>query len=174
MKPRISKEHPLYALFSNLIHEALVQEAPRLASRRVHEYLSSLLLDFTHTDSVFALKDANGHPIRSVIEMTAEGDIRLNADSFERERQVHKFIGDYILFWSGMFPDYLSRLKLGTGQDLRCDYATQGKHSYWVVSTFDYDPFTEESHVFRSLSNGFEGYSEVLKRVAHDLPFRAA
>jgi hypothetical protein len=106
--------------------------------------------------------------------MLAEGDVRLNADSFEREREVHKHIGDYILFWSGLNPHYLQRLKLDDGRELVCDYTRQGKQSYFVVSTFDYRPFDSEAPTFRKLSDGFEGLSAALRRVSRERPFNAA
>ncbi len=174
MRPRIDRNHPLYGLFANLVDQALVEETPRLASAPVHAYLSRLLADFAFTDNLFALKDERGRPIQSVLEMAAEGDVRTKADSFEREREVNKHIGDYILFWSGLNPDFLRRLKLDGGKDLVCDYTGQGKLSYYIVSTFDYPPHAQEAPTFRSLSEGFEGFAVVLARVGRDLPLRPA
>jgi hypothetical protein len=170
MKP-VSPQHPLYGLFAELVAGAL--ERRKLPTDEgVDQYLTRLLVRFIHSDEVFAVK-RGGRPVESVIEMAAEGDVRFNADSFERERQVHRHIGDYILFWSGVYPDFLRRLRFDTGLDLVCDYSSQGRESYWIVSTFDYPPYEGEAPRFRLLSEGFEGYSLALADVADSLPYSA-
>ena len=169
MKP-ISRDHDLYKVFSELVEGSLPEHASD--APEVQVYLTDLLARFVHTDGVFAIRK-DGTPVKSVIEMVAEGDVRLNADSFEREREVHRHIGDYILFWSGVYPDFLTKLRLA-GLDLSCDYTEQGRQSYHLVSTFDYPPFGEEAPIFRRLSEGFEEYRHVLAEVSAKLPFYAA
>ncbi len=171
MKP-VSNDHPLSQLFADHVRESVAGR--RLAGcTEIESYLTDLLVRFVHTDGVFAIR-REGEPLNSVIEMLAEGDVRLNADSFERERQVHRHIGDYILFWSGVYPDFLRRLRVSGSNDLVCDYTRQGSHSYYVVSTFDYPPFGEEAPTFRRLSEEFEGYTAALADVAASLPIYAA
>jgi hypothetical protein len=158
-------------MFAELVSGSLAER--RLPTDpKVDAYLTSLLVRFIHSDAVFAVR-RQGRKVESVIEMAAEADVRLNADSFERERQVHRHIGDFILFWSGLYPDYLRRLKLGSGLDLVCDYTSQGRESYHIVSTFDYPPFGEEAPTFRALSEGFAEYSLALADVAESLPYSA-
>ncbi|MBS1723536.1 MAG: hypothetical protein JSS66_11350 [Armatimonadetes bacterium] len=164
----------LLHLFREQVHLAVSKAAPARSSDDIEDYLSFLLYSFVRTDSVFAIRGADGRRLTSVFEMLAEGDVRLNADSFERERSVHKHIGDYILFWSGVNPDFLRRLKLDDGRDLVCDYTRQGKDSYLLVSTFDYVPYATEAPMFRKLSEGFESLAMALQVVAHQLPFRVA
>jgi hypothetical protein len=165
-----SHEPTLYRLFNEYVHEAMVRELhdPRLDD--VEAYLTGLLVEFSKTERLFALKDPEGRPVTSVFEMLAEGDVLLNAPSFEREREVHKHIGDYILFWSGLNPDYLGRLRLYGGRELVCDYTVQGKRSYHVVSTFDYSPYDREAVTFRKLSDLFEAAAAVLAHVGRRLP----
>jgi hypothetical protein len=166
--------NPLHLAFRTTVHEAVAREAPGRALEDVEDYLTSLLVSFLRTDRIFAIKDAAGRPLRSVYEMLAEGDVRLNAPTFEREREVHKHIGDYILFWSGFNPQFLSRLKLDDGRDLLCDYTRQGQQSYWVVSTFDYQPFDQEAPTFRKLSDAFEPLTAALAHVRSRLPYHVA
>ena len=169
MKP-VSRDHKLYRLFTEMVGDSLSNRGA--ACPEVESYLTDLLVRFIHTDCVYAIK-REGKPLRSVIEMVAEGDVRLNADSFEREREVHRHIGDYIMFWSGVHPDYLSRMRLA-GLDLRCDYTEQGMQSYHLVSTFEHPPFGEEAPTFRRLSEGFAEYASALAQVASKLSFYAA
>ena len=45
---------------------------------------------------------SRGRRVWQVAERLVEGDVLLNATSFEREREVHKHIGDFTLFWTGL------------------------------------------------------------------------
>ena len=170
LKP-VSPNHPLRSLFTDVIGVSL-EETKAPVSPEVGVYLVDLLVRFIHTESLFAIQ-REGRPVVSVIEMAAEGDVRLNADSFERERQVHRHIGDYILFWSAVYPDFLTRLRTGEGLDLICDYTERGKQSYYVVSTFEHHPFGEEAPLFRELSEKFERCSDALSLATQRLPYSA-
>ena len=170
----IDRNHPLYRLFHEMVGEAVAAEMPGRGMEDVEEYVTGLLFQFLRTDRVFAIRDPQGRTLTSVYEMLAEGDVLINADSFERERQVHKHIGDYILFWTGVNPDFLRRLKLDDGRDLVCDYTLQGKQSYHLVSTFDYSPYESEAPTFRRLSEEFEGFVGALGHLRGRLPFHAA
>lgn len=163
-------EHPLYALFREHVSHSLHQTDGLLAEPDVEDYMARLMLTFLHTDRIFAIRDKSGRRLASVAEMVAEGDIRLNADSFEREREVHKHIGDFILFWSGIYPEFLRHLKLHFGCDLICDYTRQGRESYYVVSTFDHAPYDREANTFRKLSSRFEEYTFCLRQVRETIP----
>lgn len=170
MKP-INRNHPLHALFFELVRESMRGRISAARDEDVQRYLTGLLFTFAHTDNVFAIRDRYGERLVDVADMLEEGDVLLNADSFERERQVHKHIGDFILFWSGMYPDFLKRTRLRFGGEPLLDYVYQGKESYHLVSTFDHGPFALEAPTFRKLSDEFETYSTCLSHVRRELPF---
>ncbi len=174
MASRISPDHPLRVLFCDLVDEEVARHLNSSPPGRVRDYVVDLLVDFVRTDSIFLLTSDDGRPLQSIIEMMAEGDIRLKASSFDRERQVHKHIGDYILFWSGVYPDFLRRLKVADGGELVCDYIRQGKESYHLVSTFDHNPYQAEAPTFRELSEEFEAYAFVLGQVGRKANLYAA
>lgn len=163
---KISRDHPLHLMFSGLVENQVQEHVATTGHEDVQLYLTDMLVAFIRLDRVFAIKDKQGRPLRSVFEMMAEADVRLNADSFERERQVHKHIGDFILFWSGVYPDHLRRVKLQNATELVCDYARQARESYEIVSSFDYKPFDSDAPTFRKLSENFDAYRFVLGRVA--------
>lgn len=170
MKEPIRPDHPLFALFQELVHDSMSEELGRSNEAQVEEYLTGLLVAFLHTDRIFSIRDRYGRRLISVAEMVSEADVLLNADSFERERQVHKHIGDFILFWSGVYPEFLRHLRFQLGADPMCDYQQQGRESYYVVSTFDHKPYDEEAPIFRQLSEDFEEYAACLRFVRHHLP----
>ena len=161
-------------MFTDLVQSQVSRHIATTGHDDVAAYLTELLLEFVRTDSIFSIKDKTGKPLRSVFEMMAEGDIRLNAESFERERQVHKHIGDFILFWSGVYPDHLSKIKVHTMLDLVCDYSRQARESYHLVSTFDHEPYDDQAPTFRKLSEGFDDYRFILARVAQQANLHVA
>ncbi|MCB0825653.1 MAG: hypothetical protein KDC26_05650 [Armatimonadetes bacterium] len=171
---RVSRNHPLAVMFGDLIHDQVARHVTSAGDPSVERYLTSLLLNFLHMDQLFAIKDDAGERVESVIEMVAEGDVRLKADSFEREREVHKHIGDYILFWSGVYPPFLRKLRVWNGAELVCDYTSQGKQSYQLVSTFDHSPYDQVAPTFGKLSEGFDDFTFVLKQVSEQVQLYVA
>jgi len=157
-EPRDS-EHALYRLFEDCVQKALRDHVSSRGHEQAGAYLAGLLSSFLHTDKVFAIQDRSGRRLASVTDMLAEADVRLNADSFEREREVHKHIGDFILFWQGVYPEFLRQLRSRFSADLNCDYSHQGRESYRVVSSFDHKPYDAEAGLYRQLSEGFEDYA---------------
>jgi hypothetical protein len=171
---RISQDHPLYKMMAELVNQELNHHIGSGYTPESQEYLTHLLLDFIRTDRLYSLRDPDGHPITSIIEMLAEGDVRLRADSFERERQVHKHIGDFILFWSGLYPEYLHKYKLNQITDLTCDYTRQGIQSYSLVSSFNHPPYDREAPTFSNLSQGFPDFAFILGQVGRKAGLYAA
>jgi len=124
-----------------------------------------MLMRFLNNDGIYDIRNAQGRRVESVTEMVAEADVRLNADSFDREREVHKHIGDFLLFWSGVFPEFLQYLKAPTSRDTILDIVEQGRFSYHVASTFEHPPFQEEAVTFKKLSAHFVEYQYGLRLV---------
>jgi hypothetical protein len=83
-------------------------------------------------------------------------------------REIHRHIGDFTLYWSGVFPEALARLKSSDRKDHLVDYCQQGKRSYFIASTFDEEPFRAEAPVLRRLSEEFELCSYGLNRVRRE------
>jgi hypothetical protein len=165
MKREVSNEHPIWIYFSEAIHDSLHTKMGVEENDDVEAYLTTMLVEFVHQDNIYGIRDAAGRPIEEVTEMVREGDIRLNADSFDREREVNRHIGDFLLFWSGVFPEFLSYLKAPSRMDALIDVTRQGQLSYHVASTFDHEPYTGEAEVLRRLSEQFEMYRHGLTLV---------
>lgn len=159
----LNENHPLREFFAVEIHSALVQVG--LSADDVEGYLGHMMVEFLHRDDIYSLRDAAGYRLESVVDMIAEGDIRLNATSFDRERQVHKHVGDFLLFWSGVFPEFLRFMKQPSAKDAIVDVVKQGQMSYYVASTFEHDPYGLEARVLRKLSDDFLGYQKGLSLV---------
>ena len=165
MNREISDDHPLRAFLGDALHESLNHRLGIDEGDDVRDYLVQMLVRFLHHDSIFDIRNALGRRVESVTEMVAEGDIRLNADSFEREREVHQHIGDFLLFWSGVFPEFLQFIKAPTSRDVVLDVVEQGRFSYHVASTFEYPPHQLEAQTLKKLSARFVEYQYGLRLV---------
>lgn len=158
MTDDIRTDHPLRTYFADAIHESLSGKLGIDDAQEVEHYLGEMLVRFMHRDGIYAVRDATGRPVEEVAEMLAEGDVLLRADSFAREREVHRHIGDFLLFWSGVFPEHLPAMKASGGSESILDPVQQGRFSYHVVSTFDHQPYGRESTMFKRLSEQFEEF----------------
>lgn len=170
MADRIDSNHPLFQAFWSGVHRAISQRLGLSDQDDVEVYLANLMVEFLRMDRIHSLKDRSGAALWTVGEMLEAGDVRLGADSFDREREVHRHIGDFILFWTGVYPDYLKQLKLRNGRDLICDYRRQAQESYYLVSTFDNQEYVPSPPTFRKLSENFEQYAMGLQLAKAGLP----
>ena len=153
---RIRPDHPLNKLFAELTSKHLVNTAgvddPQMA-----RYIAGVLVDFTHVDSLYRIRNAKGRRLEEVGEMMIESNPLLDAPSFFREREVRKHIGDYTLFIAGLFPEYVHRLPTrGMRMDAFIDYMQAGKESYRIVASFDQFEFRDVAPLFRRLAERFE------------------
>jgi hypothetical protein len=169
----IGRDHPLRHFFAEVVRRRfdadLSMRDPRLAG-----YVSGLLVDFTHADSLYRVRDARGRRLEDVGEMLLESNPLLGADSFDREREVRKHVGDYVLFMTGLFPEGLSaRRRFGQMRlDAFVDYVKAGKGSYGVVAAFDQFEYAGEAPLFRKLADNFELCVFGLNLVKEDLERR--
>jgi len=151
----LRRDQSLQELFGELVERAFVYSM-RWHDRQVLRYLTNLLTEFAHMDRLYRLRDLQGRPLQEVAEMLYYADIRLGAQSFYQEREVHRHIGDFTLFWTGVYPEALPKLRAASRNDHLIDYVKQGKQSYWLVSLFDVGEWREEAPMFRRLSENFE------------------
>ncbi|MCS7273614.1 MAG: hypothetical protein NZ550_05650 [Fimbriimonadales bacterium] len=149
------REESLRELFRELVERAFIHSM-RWNDWQVVRYLTNMLTEFAHIDRLYRLRDLSGRPLQEVAEMLYYADVRLGARSFYQEREVHRHIGDFTLFWTGVYPEALPRLRASTRKDHLIDYVKQGKQSYWLVSLFDIGEWREEALMFRRLSENFE------------------
>ena len=122
----------------------------------VTEYIADVLTDFAHFRQVYKIKDLQGRPLDEVADMLLQADVRLFANSFNREREVHRHIGDFTMFWAGVYPESLPALQSRWRKDQLIDYVKQGKNSYAIAASFDYGEYREQSAVLKKLSDDFE------------------
>jgi hypothetical protein len=151
----VPPEHPLRVLFQQTVRRAF-HDRLGLPSHEISAYLTDMLVDFVHRDNIFRIRDPQGVSLEEVAEMLLEADMSAHATSFDRERAVHKHIGDFTLFWAGIYPEALKALQSPLRADHLIDYVRQGKQSYYIVSTFEQGRYAGDAGLFRHLSEEFE------------------
>lgn len=152
----MGREHPLERLFTDLVQRNIVRAAG-LEDYEMARYIAGILTEFTHVDRLYRIRDARGRRLEQVAEMLMESNPLLEGRSFFHEREVRKHIGDFTLFFSGLFPEYVQRLQTrGLKKDALIDYIQAGKESYRIVAAFDQFEFRKVAPLFRRLAENFE------------------
>jgi hypothetical protein len=169
-------DHPLRRLFSGLTEQTFLNDLG-VGDPHLIDYLSALLSRFIHLDAIYRLRNAQGKRLEEVVDMVLDAE-ELPPEGRTR-REVHRHIGDFTLFWTGVYPEALKRLRSVVSKDHFIDYCEQGKRSYYIASTFKDDPYREEASVLRRLSEEFElcayGLNQVRReweRAQHNLAGR--
>jgi hypothetical protein len=144
-------EHPLRRLFAGLTEHAFLATLG-VADPPLIDYLSMLLARFLHSDDLYRLRDAAGRPLREVVEMLLEAQ-KIPSEG-RTAREVYRHIGDFTLFWTGVFPESLDRNRVG--KDAFIDYTMQGKRSYYLASRYDDEENSGDAPLLRRLSDQFE------------------
>jgi hypothetical protein len=156
MKP-IREDHPLKRFFRGLIDNAFVAELG-LCNLAVIDYLADLLVDFVHVDRLRAIRNADGKPLDQVAEMltlvTGVEDDRRPSEN--RRCVIYRHIGDYSLFWTGVYPEGLRHRRLARSRDRLLDYVHQGKRSYALASDLTAQDSVPPPELLRALSEHFE------------------
>jgi hypothetical protein len=126
------------------------------------DYLSDLLTRFVRMDSIFRLRDIVGRRLEEVADMLMEAE-----QCEDRPRsEFHRHIGDFTLFWTGVYPEFLKKLRSYDRKDAVIDYQEQGKRSYEIASKLSQKgPTPERAAVLERLSYEFELCSDGLRRV---------
>jgi hypothetical protein len=146
-------DHPLRRYFSGLAEHTFVADLG-VADPPLIDYLALLLSRFVHADVIHRLKVGSGKELPEVADMLIEAEALPPGGRTSRE--VHRHIGDFTLFWTGLYPEALKRLRSALRKDHFIDYCEQGKRSYFIASTFADEPYRDEAPVLRRLSERFE------------------
>ncbi len=154
----IPERHPLRLLFGRLT-ERNFSEALGWPDFQVTDYVSNLLLEFIHTDHLNRIKNHEGEPVETVVELLYEAESHGQQSPDEKERDIHRHIGDLTLFLAGLFPEYCSRIKCSNlihHKDFLVDYVKAGKRSYGIVASHQNPQDKNPPSLFQSLSTNFE------------------
>ncbi len=158
-------QHPLRTLFAGLTEHAFISQMG-IADPPLVDYIADLLARFVHVDQVFRLRDSAGRPISELALMAMEAE-KLPASGRTR-REYHRHIGDFALYYSGLFPEAVDRFQHTASRDHLVNFTRLGKRSYRLASEADRERFTEESAVLHRLGHDFELCALGLREVRHE------
>jgi hypothetical protein len=166
----IPESHPLQQLFKELVARHYAEQIG-IRDPQIVGYVAHLLADFIEVDQMYKIRNVTGKPLTDVGEMLVESDpVYGPAPSFDRERQVRKHIGDYTLFFAGMFPESINHFRLRKQRvENFVDWVKAGKESYYIVSKFEHFEYTKVAPLFARLSSNFEQCVYGLNMVKNDL-----
>ena len=166
----LSESHPLQQLFIELVGRHYAEEIG-IRDPQVVNYVAQLLSEFCNAEQLFKIRNSDGRPLSDVGEMLTESNPVFGpASSFDRERQVRKHIGDYTLFFAGMFPESINSFRLRRNRvENFVDWVKAGKESYYIVSKFEFFEYAKVAPLFAVLSNKFEQCVYGLNMVKNDL-----
>jgi len=169
-----SQPSALQRFFAGLTEQTF-QTKLGVADPALTDYLGNLLIRFIRHDAVYKVRDVQGRPLAEVVQMMGEAEQRVGS----ARREVHRHIGDYTLFWAGLYPESLSQKQSQLSADHLINYCEQGKRAYWIASTIESSQEAQApSDVLERLSSQFEmcayGLREVRREWEHrdddDLP----
>jgi hypothetical protein len=122
-----------------------------VADPQLVDYIAELLVRFVRSDELYAVRSVRGQRLVAVSDMLAEAQQREGP----ARQKVHRHIGDFTLFWTGVYPEVVNHLRRGS-KDALIDYQQQGKRAYWIASTIPVEMEVPAPDVLKRLSEQFE------------------
>jgi len=149
-------DQTLKGLLEDLVQHNF-EENLHLLDRDVEAYVVDLLIRFSQTENIYRIRDARGKPLEDVGEMLIASNPLLEGANFDWEREVRKHIGDFTLFYAGLFPEAVNHWRLRRQRlDALLDYVQTGKESYYIVSEFKQFEYKTSAPLFKKMSEEFE------------------
>lgn len=143
----------LRSFFSGLVEQVFMTEVG-ICDPAVTDYLGQMLVDFVHIDDIYRLRAVDGETIRDVSKMQAQASLSARPDESTRTRIINRYIGDFTLFWAGIYPENLRRPRSG-GDRLEL-FLQQGRRSYGIASELSRPNADPPGELLRQLSRQFE------------------
>src|SRR4051812_41183575 len=110
----IRASHPLRRLFAGITEQTFLSQLG-VGDPHLIDYLSEMLLRFINMDALYRLRSSKGERLEEVVDMMFEAEA-LPPEGRTR-REVYRHIGDVTLFWTGVYPESLQRIRLTFGKD---------------------------------------------------------
>ena len=143
------------------------------------DYVSTLLVRFIRNDHLRPLPGGKAEAGDQLVKMLAAFGPRPQdrdaepaaaaAGGADRPPPIwpgvsYRHIGDYTLFWTGLYPEALRRRGLGSRGGCLEEYRAAGKHAYWIASTCA-PASTAERSLLERLSRDYDTCAEGLAEI---------
>jgi hypothetical protein len=116
------------------------------------DYMATLLVRFIRHDAIRSLPGPGPVVADDVVHMLAI----VQHEPPEVARGEYRHIGDYTLFWSGIYPEAVRRFRHPSRLDHLLDYRSAGKQAYRLAAELEPEEAAESRHVLRSLSEEYD------------------
>lgn len=167
MKPERQHEIPgdrsVLDRFFRGLSECIFHTKLGVADVQMVDYLSDLLSRFVRADSLHRVRRPDGQPVTEVFQMFSEAETRIGL----ARREIHRHIGDFTLFWSGMYPERLRRAKAGNADGF-LNYCQQGKRAYAIAAEIEGGDERPPCELLQRLSEQFELCAYGLREVRRE------
>jgi hypothetical protein len=152
-----AQSHPLEPFFQQAVRNSYEGKLG-IHDPDVTGYLARLLCEFSDAKNLYKVRDETGQLIEELEEMVRAADpVTGAASSFDQERALRKYIGDYALFVGGMYPETTDAARSRRHHRPTLEELIRaGKESYYIVSQFNLFEYEQEAPLFARLSDGFE------------------
>ncbi len=124
-----------------------------VADSELVAYVSDLLIRFAKTEALLRIRQLDGRPASEVVTLMTEAETRIGV----AKREVHRHIGDFTLFWTGLYPESLRESAHKKRSDRFHSYIEHGKRAYEIAS--EIEPISEPavpSELLYRLSQQFD------------------
>jgi hypothetical protein len=101
----------------------------------VTDYISDLLLRFVRTEEIQRVRRSDGLPLRDLDRMVLEADSRIGT----ARRRIHRQIGDFALFWAGLYPESLGGQPGELSEQPFGAFCVHGQRAYLIASEIETD-----------------------------------
>jgi len=147
----------LYPFFHHNLEQVFADL--RLSNKDALDYITSILTQFARTENLFRIKQLPKFKLDSVVETILQVEANRHSDeSFSENEEIfiRKHIGDFTLFMSGIFREYVQRMGFLEY------YHLEGRRSYQRVFDYAFKLYEKKAPVFEDLSHKYETYSSAL------------
>jgi hypothetical protein len=117
------------------------------------DYVALLLIRFLRLDRVAAVPGVGGEEPPEVTKMLMIAQRHASADE---AREEYRRIGDFTLFWSGVYPEAVRRFDWPGRSEPLIGYREAGKRAYWLASTLEPADAEEERQLLERLAHEYD------------------
>lgn len=158
----IGSPQTLERLFGGVVEQVFMSDLG-ICDTSLTDYLSRMLVEFVHVDHIFRMRRPDGETITEISRVEAEAVLGPDLDRTARQRLIHKYIGDFTLFWVGVYPESLRRPR--SAADRLHEYVLVGKRSYGIAGELTGAHGQPPAELLKHLSSEFEFCVHGLHRV---------
>jgi hypothetical protein len=147
-------------VFYVLVRQALLEGG--IENRSIADYVASVVTRFGQADRAFRLSDSDPQEYRYLVDMVSEAAFAEGSRKF----LLRLHLGDYSLWVSGLFPDYVEARVRRRGAPPVSYYDEMGMTGYRLASESREAEKMGLDEILRSVSDHFAGVRVALNRVS--------